>query len=244
MQRGMVEPATSYQASSSCGPPTQGSHDSAEETQCADDSGSARCFKTELNTYCQRIVRRSLSKSDIMYTMVSFGPYHQALVKIRCLGDITIAGDLFDNHWQAVQSAARHALEYHAEAHGPSAPPTADAAPAAVRGRSGDDPPPKVEKRETPAANPSLTPKVVLNTLCTRVARRYLLKGDTVYTTTQVDTGFQATVRLNALPGRWQLMVWTGKVCSAKRDAEQSAAEAALAALSSSDDITALVQRR
>lgn len=237
----------------------------------AEEPGTAPCYKTELNTYCQRVVRRSLSKADIMYTMVSFGPYHQAIVKLQCLDGITVAGELFDNHREAVQSAAKEALEFHASTYGPSVlekneekaktkdakrtrgeakpklgahpeePPATEDTPAAIPSST---PKEITATEDTPTANPSLTPKVVLNTMCTRLARRYLVKGDTVYTTSQVDGGFKAQVKLNALPGRWQHLHWTGEVCHTKREAEQSCAEKALACLTSSQDIADMIRRR
>lgn len=204
----------------------------------ADEPGAAPRYKTELNTYCQRVVRRPLSKADIMYTMVSFGPYHQAIVKLQCLDGISVAGELADNHWEAVHSAAKEALKFHASVHGPS---VLEKRPKPKLGSHPEETP---ATEDLPAANPSLVPKVALNTMCARLARRYLVKGDTVYTTSEVDGGFQAQLKLNALPGRWQHMRWTGNVCHTRREAEQNCAEKALACLTSSQDIADLLRRR
>merc|ERR1719343_1190017 len=86
----------------------------------------------------------------------------------------------------------------------------------------------KKARNENEADNPCITPKTKLNSLCMKIAKRYLQKGETVYESNKVAGGFQATVKLIALPGEWAGRCWAGEVCSTKQKAEQSAASIAL----------------
>lgn len=75
----------------------------------------------------------------------------------------------------------------------------------------------------------SVTPKVELNTLCMKLCRRPLQKGETLYTTAAVAGGFQGTVALPCLPGEWGEKSWAGEVAATKPLAEHNAAAQALA---------------
>lgn len=218
----------------------------------------ARCFMTELSAHYQRVVQRSLSESDIVYSLVAFGPYHQALVKLACLGGSSFVGELFVCRRQAIQSAAEYALEFYLAVPGdpsvteseeemqPGATADLKGAESAcpVRGPLYREGRGRAPPRIGDPKNPSPTPKVMLNTLCTRVASRHVVKGDTVYTTTKGAEGFQATVRSKVLPGSWSHVHWTGKMRTTRYDAEQSAAAAAMASLAQSREIEELIQAR
>jgi len=77
----------------------------------------------------------------------------------------------------------------------------------------------------------SVTPKVELNTLCMKLCRRPLQKGETLYTTSPVAGGHQGTVALPCLPGEWGEKTWAGEVAATKPLAEHNAAAQALADL-------------
>mmetsp|Transcript_116811 Transcript_116811/g.325511 ORF Transcript_116811/g.325511 Transcript_116811/m.325511 type:complete len:230 (-) Transcript_116811:18-707(-) len=83
-------------------------------------------------------------------------------------------------------------------------------------------------KQQEDGKTPAITPKTKLNSLCMRIAKRYLQKGETVYECRKVPGGYQATVKLSALPGEWKDRLWAGQVFTTKQKAEQSAAEIAL----------------
>eukprot|EP00927_Polykrikos_kofoidii_P000761 TRINITY_DN10291_c0_g1_i1.p1 TRINITY_DN10291_c0_g1~~TRINITY_DN10291_c0_g1_i1.p1 ORF type:complete len:357 (+),score=65.55 TRINITY_DN10291_c0_g1_i1:99-1169(+) len=91
--------------------------------------------------------------------------------------------------------------------------------------------------------NPAVSAKVRLNTACMKIARRYLRKGDTLYTTKDVIGGFQATLALSCLPGDWAAKVWAGEVCSSKQKAEQSVAAIALTQIQSDPALVELFDR-
>merc|ERR1719316_1030955 len=78
--------------------------------------------------------------------------------------------------------------------------------------------------------------KEALNALCMKILSGALQKGQIVYDTQQVETvefprglGFQSTCSIPCLPGKSSTMIFTGKVCQVKKDAEHSAAGYALA---------------
>merc|ERR1712166_1643930 len=76
--------------------------------------------------------------------------------------------------------------------------------------------------------NPALTPKVILNSICMRIVKRQLGKGEVAYDTRVANGGFYTILKLLCLPGDWQSKAWAGKVCTTKQAAEQSAATYAL----------------
>eukprot|EP00401_Gymnodinium_catenatum_P042681 CAMPEP_0117538462 /NCGR_PEP_ID=MMETSP0784-20121206/42491_1 /TAXON_ID=39447 /ORGANISM="" /LENGTH=426 /DNA_ID=CAMNT_0005335077 /DNA_START=90 /DNA_END=1370 /DNA_ORIENTATION=+ len=84
------------------------------------------------------------------------------------------------------------------------------------------------EKLKDNPANPALTDKVRLNSVCMRIADRALQKGDTTYECRCTPEGYQATVTLLCLPDEYSNACWAGEVKSTKQAAEQSAATIAL----------------
>ena len=204
-----------------------------------EDVPTGHCFKTELNTHCQRVLRRSVSKSDITYNVKEVGDFYQATVELPCIDGLDFAGVLSGSPKDASQSVAEIALDFLVNKYD---------GPIAIRDKPGLR---EIERfadadfqpEEFGGANQSLTPKALLNTLCTSVARRCLAKGHTVYTVMQTSGGFQATVRLTSLPSKWQRGHWVGKVCATRREAEQSCAQAALNGLTACKEILELVHR-
>lgn len=157
---------------------------------------------------------RPLRDEDIEYKTVSVKCFYQAFVHVVCCGE-AFAGELARSRNAAERSAVMLALE----GLGVITPVTSEKG-----SRKG------VQYMPHGALLRSLpmTPKVALNTLYTRVVNRFLLTGETSYTTKHVESGVQASVQLYSLPGNWGSMLWTGQVCRTKRDAEQSAAKKAL----------------
>mmetsp|Transcript_16620 Transcript_16620/g.35782 ORF Transcript_16620/g.35782 Transcript_16620/m.35782 type:complete len:335 (+) Transcript_16620:132-1136(+) len=184
--------------------------------------------KTALNQFSQRYCKRPVTKEDIVYVVNRFGNQYQSIVKLNCFSGQEYAGHLSMSSKEAEKSAAYQALLAYApaiEALGPKEE--------AVKSRKKQTPEEIAAKKEKQAAavegeNPAITPKTKLNSLCMKIAKRYLQKGETVYESMKVTGGFQATVKLGALPGEWASRCWAGEVCSTKQKAEQSAAEIAL----------------
>jgi len=180
--------------------------------------------KTELNQLCQRTCQRPVTRSDVEYVTSKFGQQFghqfQSVVKLNCFQGQEYAGDLAPNPKEAERSAAQHALSAHAAQLKPTAPISKE------RSDGTSD-----------ADNPAITPKTKLNSLCMRIAKRYLQKGETAYECRKVPGGYQATVRLSALPGDWKGRLWAGQVFTTKLKAEQSAAEIALKQISEDKEL-------
>mmetsp|Transcript_74198 Transcript_74198/g.159021 ORF Transcript_74198/g.159021 Transcript_74198/m.159021 type:complete len:341 (-) Transcript_74198:103-1125(-) len=188
--------------------------------------------KTELNQFCQRFCQRPVTKQDIVYTTSKFGQQFQSIVRLNCLGGQEYAGNLSLNPKEAEKYAAQQALQAYATTIA-SLPPSGKADPAKKRKVTPKLTPAELAAKKAKAVdegeNPAITPKTKLNSLCMKIAKRYLQKGETVYDSLKVAGGYQATVKLTCLPGVWSGRLWAGQVCSTKQKAEQSAAEIALA---------------
>jgi len=195
-----------------------------------DDAAAICDAKTDLNQFCQRYCKRPVTKQDIVYVVNRFGHQYQAIVKLNCFSGQEYAGHLSMSAKEAEKSAAHQALLVYAstiEALGPKE----DAAKTRRTKQTQLTPAELAAKRAKQAEagdNPAITPKTKLNSLCMKIAKRYLQKGETVYDSQKVSGGYQATVKLVALPGEWAGRCWAGEVCSTKQKAEQSAANIAL----------------
>merc|ERR1719219_1397329 len=86
------------------------------------------------------------------------------------------------------------------------------------------------------AENPALTPKVSLNTICMKLLKRPMRKGEVLYETHNTARGFQSTVRLPCLPGEMGELAWAGEVAQQQKQAEQNAAAQALEAVNQKID--------
>mmetsp|Transcript_31428 Transcript_31428/g.90736 ORF Transcript_31428/g.90736 Transcript_31428/m.90736 type:complete len:340 (-) Transcript_31428:149-1168(-) len=197
------------------------------------DPDAAVDHKTALNQFCQRYCKRPVTKQDIVYVVNRFGNQYQSIVKLNCFSGQEYAGHLSMSSKEAEKSAAQQALLAYAaslEALGPKEDVPKKKKPSASK----LSPAEAAAKKESQAAgeeeedNPAITAKTKLNSLCMKIAKRYLQKGETVYESLKVTGGYQATVKLGALPGEWAQRCWAGEVCSTKQKAEQSAAEIAL----------------
>lgn len=194
------------------------------EDEAAAAQGAAMDPKTELNQFCQRFCQRPVTKTDIVYVTSKFGHQFgyqfQAIVKLNCLQGQEYAGNLSPSPKEAEKSAATQALAAYANQ-------IATSPPSASKAKPPED-----------GENPAITPKTKLNSLCMRIAKRYLQKGETVYECRKVPGGYQATVKLSALPGEWKDRLWAGQVFTTKQKAEQSAAEIALMQISEDEELS------
>lgn len=196
--------------------------------------------KTELNHFCQRYCQRPVTKQDIHYTTNKFGNQYQAIVRLNCIHGQEYAGHLCLNQKEAEKSAAQQAVQAYASQMA-SLPPPASKDPQKKRQAKLMLTPAELAARKAKQAeegdNPAITPKTKLNTLVMKIAKRYLQKGETVYECKKYAGGYQATVKLSALPGDWGNRLWAGHVTSTKQKAEQSAAEIALQQISEDKEL-------
>mmetsp|Transcript_102520 Transcript_102520/g.260407 ORF Transcript_102520/g.260407 Transcript_102520/m.260407 type:complete len:345 (+) Transcript_102520:2-1036(+) len=195
--------------------------------------------KTDLNQFCQRYCKRPVTKQDIVYVVNRFGHQYQSIVKLNCFSGQEYAGHLCMSSKDAEKSAASQALV----AYGPTIETLGSKEDAQKQRKKAQQPltpeelAVKKERQTQEGENPAITPKTKLNSLCMKIAKRYLQKGETIYDSMKVTGGYQATVRLGALPGAWSARCWAGEVCSTKQKAEQSAAEIALSQVLSDPEL-------
>eukprot|EP00927_Polykrikos_kofoidii_P070754 TRINITY_DN67147_c0_g1_i1.p1 TRINITY_DN67147_c0_g1~~TRINITY_DN67147_c0_g1_i1.p1 ORF type:complete len:310 (-),score=46.27 TRINITY_DN67147_c0_g1_i1:334-1185(-) len=224
------------------------------------------CAKTMLNQNCQKLKRSPISKQDIIYTSNLVGPrMYQAVVRLNCMGCEEFAGEVMDSPKEAEKAAAFQALEAHAvtfasvaqdatkkrkqntmEAFGATF--SMEDLESLYANQSPDNIGQLMEaagqalKRQN-VGNPALTDKLKLNSLCMKIARRTLVKGDTIYEARPTVGGFQSTVTLACLPGEWGNATWAGEVRSTKAAAEQSAATIALSMICEDAELQSLANR-
>merc|ERR1712048_1283835 len=101
----------------------------------------------------------------------------------------------------------------------------------------------EAKEKLDPGANPAVTHKTKLNSFVMSVVKRPLQKGETLYQTVAVSGGHQATVTIKALPGDWTSRSWAGRVFPTKQQAEQSAAEIALASITADEGLQEIVKQ-
>jgi len=197
--------------------------------------------KTALNQFCQRLCQRPVTRTDIEYTVNKIGVQFQAIVKLNCIQGQEFAGELSLSPKEAEKAAAQQALKAHQTTIDTLPPPVTGRQKKKEKTQAGAVGPGGIEVMPKPPdeENPALTPKVKLNSVCMRIVKRALQKGETAYNTQQAIGGFHTTLTLNCLPDEWAKRAWAGKVCSAKQAAEQSAAEFALAAIEEDETLMA-----
>lgn len=206
----------------------------------ADESLGGMDAKTTLNHLCQRFCRRPVTKMDISYTTNKFGHQYQSIVKLDCMQGQEYAGHLTLNQKDAEKSAAQQAVLAFSDQLQDLPPPAAKdkKKKPMVRLTPQQLAEKKARQAEEGDSNPANTPKTKLNALVMKIAKRYLLKGETIYETrTYQSGGHQATVQLKALPGEWADRAWAGHLCTTKQKAEQSAAEIALEQIEADEEL-------
>jgi len=154
---------------------------------------------------------------------------HQSIVKIHCLEGIEFAGEGAINAKEAEKNAAKQAmLNYAGEV-------------AALVDQ------PKTKKRkaegEVTAPNEALheNPKSELNKALMRILERCVVKDDLVFTHVQTPQGFQATLQLPGLPGRFGKLAWAGEVAKTKKDSEKTSAQQALNAINGNPEFATAI---
>jgi len=213
--------------------------------------------KGALNHFAQRYCKRPVTKDDIVYTSAKYGKVFQVTVTLNCMEGQQFVGETAVTLKEAEKNAAYQAL-IHFEPLNDALPAlpsknkkrkaTPSAAPGGAMalpmdgGFGAEEPALKALKAMSGGAtmgglsvggsdNPALTSKVVLNTVCMKLLKRPMQKGEICYETHQTPIGFQSTVRLPCLPGEWGELAWAGEVAQQQKQAEQNAAKEALEAV-------------
>lgn len=196
--------------------------------------------KTALNQFCQRLCQRPVTRADIEYTVNKIGVQFQAIVKLNCIQGQEFAGELASSPKEAEKAAAEQALKAHQMTIATLPPPvTARQKKSSRAGEAGG----AVRAKPPDEDNPALTAKVKLNSICMRIVKRALQKGETNYETRQAVGGFHTTLKLSCLPDDWAEKAWAGKVCTTKQAAEQSAATYALEAIEADTTLMGVAEK-
>jgi len=190
--------------------------------------------KTALNTFCQRYCKRAISKTDIEYHTQRLGTVMQSTVKLNCLDGVEFAGEVASNQKDAEKNAAKQAMQNYAAEYAGLAPAGKNskkkaADPFAGLGGPalGLGGPPALAHTPDPMSNA----KVALNQGLMRIMKKTLTKEDVVFNTVSTALGFQSTVSVPFLPAEWGGFAWAGEVATKKKEAEENAAQQAVAAL-------------
>jgi len=202
--------------------------------------------KSQFNACCMKLVKRIMQKGEITYETVAVpasdvaaGGF-QSTVKAPCLpggyAGMSWTGVLRANKRDSEQSAADKALRSLAVV--PQFSTAFGVAPfPEVKESTG-------AKQRTDERNSAVTSKSQLNATCMRILKRVLTKGEITYETIVVPSGgYQSTVRLPCLPGEHANTPWPGSNCDTKKDAEQSAAEAALKFVTSEVEFASVLEQ-
>jgi len=180
--------------------------------------------KSQLNQFCQKFTKKTISKSDYVYETVKFGTQFQTTITIHCLGGESFAGEVADNQKLAEQNAAQIALDHHA----------ADIANLPATSSSNKNKSKSKSAGATlldPSMNPSMNNRCFLNTALMKILKRPVTKDDLQKNTIKTALGFQTTLAIPNLPGEWANLAWAGEARSNQKDAEESAATYAMEAL-------------
>mmetsp|Transcript_24243 Transcript_24243/g.75438 ORF Transcript_24243/g.75438 Transcript_24243/m.75438 type:complete len:338 (+) Transcript_24243:65-1078(+) len=176
-------------------------------------------FKTDLTHQVQVLLKRTLTKTDIVYEVVKVDEKQfQATVTLNGAGGQQFTGEVSSGVKLAEHAAAQQALAH---------PQMWGASGLAVK-KSAVVVPAAGQKRKAAApVDTSANPKSELATFLQRLLKRTLEKSDISYEVAQVATGFQATVTTNCFEARQ----FAGEVCAAQKAAEAAAALQAKIAL-------------
>jgi len=211
--------------------------------------------KVAFNTAAQKLAGRPITKLDIVYETTKYDNEYQSTVTLTFEDGHQYAGELASSKKEAEKNAAAQALQAIAPQLAAVVVPQKSARE--VRGgkkRKAEEAQEegggviralfaktKIAKPCVPIAegNPANTPKVRLNTLCMKICKRVLQKGEMEYTTQSMQEGFQTTVKVQCLPGEWSGQAWAGELAASKPLAEHNAATQAIDAISKIEELVA-----
>eukprot|EP00931_Biecheleriopsis_adriatica_P051379 TRINITY_DN29795_c0_g1_i1.p1 TRINITY_DN29795_c0_g1~~TRINITY_DN29795_c0_g1_i1.p1 ORF type:complete len:340 (-),score=74.93 TRINITY_DN29795_c0_g1_i1:43-1062(-) len=186
-------------------------------------------YKSELNKALQKHCRRPITKTDVMYTLNTFGHQCQGVVKLNCLDGQEYAGHLANDPKVAGQSAAEQAFNANQATFAASA---AIVTPVGVKRPrvQGGEPAAKMATGELGVRLPRTekAAKTELNNACQKICQRTIQKGEIAFNVTEIGSQFQATVQCSCLPGDFAARAWAGELKDSRPAAEASAAAQAV----------------
>merc|ERR1719491_407223 len=173
--------------------------------------GSDVSARSQLNTFLQRHLGRPVTKEDQEVSVVRVDEHQfQATLTLHCLGDEMFVGEVAATQKEAAELVAVVALNHH--------------------GRDSQAMPPSEKKKRKPVSEKgepqasSMTKKSELNSVCMKLLRRPVTKGEITYETSRAeDATYQSVVSIQQVQDEGGGSEWTGEVCGTKQDAEHSA---------------------
>jgi hypothetical protein len=162
--------------------------------------GSLESSKAQLNTFLQRFLGRPVTKEDWERTVERLeDKTYQATLTLHCLGDEVYVSEPASTEKEAVELAAKMALDEHAHDIEALPAPLTNNAKMKKRkhealGLEGIPAQPIVQVPGQPTGPLLKTPKTELNTICQKMGM--LTKGSVVYETTHGPEGFAAVVTI------------------------------------------------
>lgn len=197
--------------------------------------------KTKVTQYCQKKIKRPLTKADITYNTQNHGVQKfQTTVTLQCLDGVAFVGEVANNTKEAEKQAAKQVVLYFAdeikEIVGPVKQRNKTATSATADGSTAKN------DAGTSPQNP-YTSKAEVNDICMKIVRCHLNKDDIVFKAEEVEGGHQCTLRLKCLPGDYGDKEFTSAVSSTKKEAEENVAAQTLKILKADAEITKLLSK-
>lgn len=200
--------------------------------------------KVQVNQFCQKKTGRQITKTDIVYKTQKHGGSHQSTITLACLGGVAFVGELMATAKAAEAAAASQVLKHYASeiatlAAQPKEKSGTKRPASAMSGVGISGPADKVQKVE----RGPVPPKLEINEICMKIAKRVLTKNEIVYASKPVAGGFQSTLHLSCLPGVYGQNLFTGTVCQNKKEAETSVATIAVQTLKGDAELAELINK-
>jgi len=209
--------------------------------------GDDRDAKSKMTYFLQKFTGKNMEKGDCVFKLqrLESGEY-QATLKVNCLDDAPeYEGDAMPEKKQAEQSAAEQLLNaFPEEIEKLKEDPNAFKQTAAEKRKAEAQggPPAKAAKYEQTLK--AYAGKSQLYELLAKYCKKSLSKEEIVFSTEPADEGkvrmFKSTVELPCVSDKFEGQTWTGNVEKSIKNAEHSAAEAALTALKEDPEILAV----
>jgi len=214
--------------------------------------------KQLLNQFCQKVTRKPKKPTDCEFSVEQCIGGYQATVTLGCTGGLMFSGPVDADIRRAEKTAAEQALIHFSgdpvygefveqlySLYSPAAPapvatrssvhgPLTLALPTGPPAGAQYHPPPRDD--QLPAEFVNQNYKLSLNIAVGKVTRTLLVKDGITYENIWTAEGYQSVCRCHNFPSEQFERGWLGIVCAKKKDAETSAAGAALGALLSNPE--------
>eukprot|EP00929_Paragymnodinium_shiwhaense_P029390 TRINITY_DN1684_c0_g1_i1.p1 TRINITY_DN1684_c0_g1~~TRINITY_DN1684_c0_g1_i1.p1 ORF type:complete len:468 (-),score=168.76 TRINITY_DN1684_c0_g1_i1:384-1787(-) len=212
--------------------------------------------KQRLNTFLQKFCNRMLVRGDVLYRNEEVDGKFKGFVTLHCLEAQTYDTPAdYDDKATAEKEAAKVALEaFQLEVRELVADPNVYKTKKVADYPAGVEPPEKKPRIATPnesgknsaglQVGGGTPPKALVQSICNKILKRTVNRDEVVYTLTEESRGnYTASLKLPGLPGELGEEEWTGLPRRSRKDAETSAAEAALEAIRQHEEYGPMLEK-